>query len=81
MAWSQAVPMVRSQDPGPQRFPHDPGGAAHHSSVEQRKAGPALLDGPNQGHRRRTKGRKEKEQNEAEEEGQRKKTTKKRQVM
>lgn len=81
MAWSQAVPMVRSQDPGPQRFPHDPGGAAHHSSVEQRKAGPALLDGPNQGHRRRIKGRKEKEQNEAEEEGQRKKTTKKRQVM
>jgi len=45
--------------------------------MEQRKAGPALLNGPNQGHRRRIKGRKEKEQNKAEEEGQRKKTMKK----
>lgn len=73
--------MVRSRDPGPQGFPHDLGRAAHHSSVEQREAGPALLNGPNQGHRRRIKGRKEKEQNKAEEEGQRKKTMKKKRVF
>lgn len=82
VAWSQAVPVVSSRDPGPQGFPHDPGAAAHDSSVEQRKAGLALLDGPNQGHQKRIKERKEKEQNEAEEQGQREKTTKKkRQVM
>ena len=48
--------------------------------MEQREARPALLDRPNQGHQRRIKGRKEKEQNEAEEEGQREKTMRKRQV-
>lgn len=57
VAWSQAVPVVRSRDP----VPHDPGAATHDSSVEQRKARPALLDRPNQGHQRRIKRRKEKE--------------------
>lgn len=80
--WLREGSVAWSQDPGPQGFPHDPGAAAHDSSVEQRKAGLALLDGPNQGHQRRIKERKEKEQNEAEEQGQREKTTKKkRQVM